>query len=374
MKLLYKYFLGFLLATFVFTSCDNWLEDKVDSPTDLINTVKTEDYYKRLREYKKSDHQVAFGWFGNWTGTGASYENSLKGLPDSVDFVSLWGNWKNPSQEMINDLRFVQQKKHTRALACFLVLDIGDQITPPMPKEEMENGTSPSEWKQKYWDWDDYDLEKKLVAVEKYANAICDTIYKYDYDGFDLDAEPTLNHPFETNKELWKDNKKVMERFVQTMSKRIGPKSGSGKMFVVDGEPDALPDTLFHNFDYIILQTYSTYFMQNEDKLNEKFAKQYEHFKKVATVEEIARKLIICEDFETFAKTGGAEYRLPDGSKTNSLRGFAYWNPTVDGVQYAKGGVGTFHMEYEYKVSAQGNDTYPAIRQAIQIQNPSNRK
>jgi len=28
-------------------------------------------------------------------------------------------------------------------------------------------------------------------------------------------------------------------------------------------------------------------------------------------------------------------------------------------------------MEYEYRVSAQGTDTYPALRKAIQLQNPS---
>ena len=100
---------------------------------------------------KKSDHPVAFGWYGNWTGTGASYENSLKGLPDSVDFVSLWGNWKNPSPAMMEDLRYVQEKKGTKVLFCFLVLDIGDQITPPMPQEEIDNGTSIEDWRHKFW-------------------------------------------------------------------------------------------------------------------------------------------------------------------------------------------------------------------------------
>lgn len=63
--------------------------------------------------------RVAFGYYGNWTGTGASYENSLKGLPDSVDFVSLWGNWKNPTPAMMDDLRYVQKKKGTKVLVLF---------------------------------------------------------------------------------------------------------------------------------------------------------------------------------------------------------------------------------------------------------------
>lgn len=370
MKHLYKFLLGLLVLPIALTACNDWVETEIKNPADLIMSNKTEDYYARLREYKKSDHPVAFGWFGNWTGTGASYENSLKGLPDSVDFVSLWGNWRNPSQAMLADLDYVQKKKGTKVLISFLVLDIGDQITPEMPQEEKDNGTTDREWRHKFWGWD-YKLENRLIAVERYANALCDTIDKYGYDGFDLDAEPNMKHPFETQKELWDNNGQVITKFVETMSKRLGTKEGSGKMLVVDGEPDALPDSLFHNFDYLILQAYSTYFIQANRHLDSRFNKQYEHFKNVATPAEIARKIIVCEDFESHAKTGGLDFKLPDDRIVNSLSGFSLWNPSIGGKQYRKGGVGTFHMEYEYKVSAQGTDTYPALRRAIQIQNPS---
>lgn len=373
-----KIFSYITVLTLILCSCSKWTETEIKNPANLKDPDKSEIYYSRLRDYKKTDHPVAFGWFGNWTGTGASYENSLRGLPDSTDFVSLWGNWKNPSDAMLEDLRFVQQKKGTRALVCFLVLDIGDQITPPIPEEEKEAGLTDREWRHKFWGWD-LDIESRLAAVEKYANAICDTIEKYNYDGFDLDAEPRVPQPFPTDKELWKDNGKVIVRFVETMSRRIGPKSGTGKMFVVDGEPDALPDSLFTHFDYLILQAYTSYYVQDNSRLDDRFKTQYEHFKDVASAEDIARKIIVCENFENFAKTGGAEFRLPynnpDGTpaKTTSLKGFAYWNPTHEGVQYRKGGVGTFHMEYEYKVSPQSTETYPALRAAIQIQNPSHK-
>ena len=151
MKRLYKYFFGILGISFALTACDDWLDTEIKDPANLTISNKDEAYYARLREYKKSDHPVAFGWYGNWTGTGASYENSLKGLPDSVDFVSLWGNWKNPSPAMMEDLRYVQEKKGTKVLFCFLVLDIGDQITPPIPQEEINNGTSIEDWRHKFW-------------------------------------------------------------------------------------------------------------------------------------------------------------------------------------------------------------------------------
>ncbi|MCS2584965.1 glycoside hydrolase family 18 [Bacteroides sp. BFG-551] len=52
----------------------------------------SEEYYAALREYKKSDHPLTFGWFGSWSPQGAaSLYYSLKSIPDSVDIVSILG-------------------------------------------------------------------------------------------------------------------------------------------------------------------------------------------------------------------------------------------------------------------------------------------
>lgn len=56
---------------------------------------RIDEYYAALRAYKQTDHQVAFGWFGGWSGEGAYMKSSLAGIPDSVDIVSIWGNWSN---------------------------------------------------------------------------------------------------------------------------------------------------------------------------------------------------------------------------------------------------------------------------------------
>lgn len=63
-------------------------------------------------------------------------------------------------------------------------------------------------------------------------------------------------------------------------------------MFLVDGEPDALPAHLFSHFDYLVLQTYTTHFIQDNSRLDTRFEKQYQHFKEEAVVDEIARKLL----------------------------------------------------------------------------------
>ena len=84
-------------------------------------------------------------------------------LPDSVDFVSLWGTRGNLSEEQKKDLKFFQEIKGGKALLCWIVQDLGDQMTPP--------GQDP----KNYWI-----VEKGggnfVEGVKAYANAICDTM------------------------------------------------------------------------------------------------------------------------------------------------------------------------------------------------------
>lgn len=347
----------------LFHACDTDMEIK--NPANLVDPSKSAEYYENLRNYKKSDHEVAFGWYGNWTGGSTSMENSLNGLPDSVDFVSLWGNWKELDEARLADLRKVQTLKGTRALICSLVLDIGDGITPPMSEEDEKNGVTWTEHRHKYWGWGE-SHESKLEATARYANAICDTIDKYGYDGFDIDAEPGYAHPFPTDYELWRNGDDIMDMFIETLSKRIGPKSGTDRMLVIDGEPYRVNPKFGDCFNYYILQAYGN--DSNRD-LNNKIGRTIQNFQNVFPVEEITKRIIVCENFENWASTGGVEFTLDNGTVVPSLTGFALWEPVLKGKKYRKGGVGTFHMEYEY--NAGKPVTYPYLRQAIQIMNPS---
>ena len=106
--------------------------------------------------------------------------------------------------------------------------------------------------------------------------------------------------PFQTDKELWQ-NAKVMEAFVKTMGKRIGPKSGTDKMFVIDGEPDAMAAQYGEYFNYFILQAYNS---SGNSDLNSRFTAQATHFQQYLTPEQVANKLIVCENFENYAGKG----------------------------------------------------------------------
>lgn len=352
--------------------CQKWTDTKIKEPLDLTTIEKSEAYYEALRNYKLSDkHSVAFGWFGNWVGTGTSMENSLMGLPDSVDFVSLWGNWANPGEDRVADFKKVKELKGTRALVCFLVFDIGDQITPAQPEDYDPEAHGGDTWRHHFWGWGTT-LEEHVAATEKYARAILDTIAKYDYDGFDLDAEPSYAQPFPTDKELWRSGREVMEAFVKTLATELGPKAGKGKLLVIDGEPEAMAKEFAEYFDYFIIQAYGAY---SDASLDSRYDTQLRHWLKSdgddvgLTPEEIANKLIVCENFEAYAQNGGVSFTRGNGTTTRSLDGFAHWNPTYEGQTLRKGGIGTYHMEYEYKVS--GHDaTYPYMRSAIQVMNP----
>ena len=365
------------------SSCSKWTDMEIQHPMDLTKPAHTEEYYKALRDYKNSDHQIAFAYYSAWTGVGTNMQSSLMGLPDSVDLVSLWGGWKNPTEAQLKDLRMAQEKKGLKAMICFLVLDMGGGITPDPTDAEKAALKEGESWTHKYWGWSNEQTEAgkaaRRAAVVKYANAICDLIDKYGYDGFDIDAEPSYSHPFNTDYELWRTDREngvptLMTLFIETLGKRIGPmaetEAGRKKILAVDGEPDALPPTHAKYFNYFIIQAYSNSVGYN----NGHFQGMLRVYKDVLSVEEICKKSIFVVNFESGATRGG-EVGL------GQILNFALQNPVVDGVTYRKGGVGAFRVDLEYAVNTpevvNGIDmspvkglSYPWWRRAIQLMNP----
>ena len=104
-KLIYGLGIGlFFSQGLLFSACSDWTDVEAE---DYFEPV-TEGYKNNLKDYFNSPHKVMFGWFGNWTA--ASMANSLCGLPDSVDFVSLWLCWGNLNQAQQEDLKKFQPR------------------------------------------------------------------------------------------------------------------------------------------------------------------------------------------------------------------------------------------------------------------------
>ena len=378
-----KNILTLALGLLSLASCSKWTDMEIQHPTNLTESNHSEEYYQELRKYKESDHQIAFSYYSAWTGVGVNMQSSLMGLPDSADLVSLWGGWRNPTEAQLADLRAAQSKKGLKAMICFLVLDMGAGITPDPTVEEKKALAQGESWTHKYWGWStastDAGKAARRAAVVKYANAICDLIEKYGYDGFDIDAEPNYSHPFGTNYELWRTDVEkgvptLMTLFVETLGKRMGPlaetEAGRKRILAIDGEPDALPATHAKYFNYFIIQAYNNY----QSTSNPHFRNALTKFKDVMSAEEICKKSIFVVNFESGATKGG---EVGEGQ----ILAFALQNPVVDGVTYRKGGVGAFRVDLEYGIKTpdvvNGIDmspvkglSYPWWRRAIQLMNP----
>ena len=183
MKLLKYLCIG--ISALSILSCSDWTSEErevfenqegmhrliplIEAQTEEDLTPTMREYFAQIREYRKTPHVKGFGWFGNWTGKGNNAQNYLKMLPDSVDFVSLWGTRGYLSDEQKADLKFFQEVKGGKALLCWIIQDLGDQLTP--------KGLNATQ----YW------VEEKgqgnfIEGVKAYANAICDSIEKYNLE------------------------------------------------------------------------------------------------------------------------------------------------------------------------------------------------
>lgn len=359
MKTQYK-ILFTLLAAFVFISCSEWNNPErivFENQKDLqrlipLLEVKTEadltparrEYYAKIREYKKTPHVKGFGWFGNWTAKGDNPQNYLRSLPDSVDFVSLWGTRGNLTLAQQEDLKFFQDVMGGKAILCWIVQNLGDQMTPP--------GLDPHE----YW------VQTKgkgsfEEGVKAYANAICDTIFKYNLDGFDIDYEPGYGHSGTLAD--WQrigatSGNTNMHLFIKTMYDRLHP---AGKMLVMDGQPDLLSTETSKMIDHYIYQAYWVYSTQSVlNKINHPHLTDWE------------RKTIITVEFEQGWKTGGVSgYRSSVYPELNGKAGAQIYDYAAldlpSGLRI--GGIGTYHMEYDYA----NNPPYKWLRGALNFGN-----
>lgn len=181
----YKFILPVLALGAFATSCDTDIETVQDQGGNVVEPVNVSElYYQNLREYKATDHEIAFGWFSKYGGA-SSMALRFAGLPDSIDLVSLWGGIpKDPID--ISEMRMCQQKKGIKFMPVDICrinkadvsLDFKKHWLEIMDKAESGELTG-----------DALDEAKHQVMVEMGLYNV-DLVFNNDLDGFDIDFEP----------------------------------------------------------------------------------------------------------------------------------------------------------------------------------------
>jgi hypothetical protein len=339
------------------TGCDSWMETETIGfeASDLNETNKSEEYYASLRAWKQTPGlPQSFVWFDDWIGLSPMGANSLRGLPDSLTIASNWGQPKWGLTEAARaDMRYVQEKKGTKVVVTLFSAKCGDDV----PADEIYNIGNSS------------DSAVITPAIRKYAEAIYDRVVAEGYDGFDWDYEPLGGGG--SGNYLW-TNKAQRKRFVEELSYWFGKGSQRdgrgdrkparpGLLFLIDGEVGISgrmdKDWLSYYVDYFVLQAYgaaSNYSLQRRvsgviTDMSDWIAKG------VITADEVVRRTIVTENFESYAASGG-------GVLTQSQ-----YVHQADGVDQQIGGFGIYRVGFDYNQGKtyNGSPEYYFLRQGI---------
>lgn len=415
----------YILLAFVAMSavaCEKWTEVEKEFPSDLVSNVYGEDYYANLRAYRESDHPIIMGYWQGWGGASASLRNSLMGLPDSVDMVSMWGSGFYYNEDKMADLKEAQEKKGIKCLLVFIAHSIGTQITPswvtsaseenPVTIKDRYTGEpiTCTDWVQArrvYWGMDPNDgprntaemNERAVRAAELYADSLCYLINDVLHlDGFDWDFEYGYSVGDNVG-DLIGDHSNycsAAQAHDRTLAFCKRMREGLGdKIFMIDGVPQYLkaPEACIY-FDYFAQQAYTRLVSGNGGSLSDTEANMdtrtrnmVNAFRPYLSVEFICNRTIMLESFEGASNSwkwegnnmyGGAAWTFRDGTTTNAnvdgigtFEGMALWNPVIDGVQYRKGGIGAYLLNNDYEARLNDAVTYPQTRNAIQLMNPA---
>jgi hypothetical protein len=334
-----------LIITMVFVNCK-----KQNTPQAIsVQLPKTysDEYYANLRAYKKTDHEVFYGWFaayGNKEGVIADYKQSaswgehIAGLPDSLDFCSLWSGIpslkKGDSLTTYNPIAYNEMRSSMSVRGIKFVI-------PEICRIQKYNGK--------------FALSDQ--GLRDYANYLLTMIRENDLDGLDLDYEPNDGTTVD-----WLSGNNLT-KFIQILGDSLGPKSAHpDKYLVLDYYTDAIPPAVEPYINYLVNQSYT----QGVTTTSATFLQG--RFNSVNWLP--TKKFIVTENMGDWYLLGGAPFTeangntlTAEGTQMYSMEGFARWNP----IQGKKGGWGGYYFDRDYNSSP----PYYYVRRSIQIVNPS---
>ncbi len=293
------------------TSCDTDVE-KVEVQKPYTYDAQ---YYQNLRDYKKTDHEIAYAYYAWWAPLEgvegykdpASMAERIIGLPDSIDIVNLWMGVPTPETHPVayKDMVKCQKERGTRFVMHADASHYRHKFTVDGVDYDMANNSNVSD-----------------EVMEAYAKWIRSQVEMGNLNGVDIDYEG------------W--NGTNITRLVKELAKYYGPQGENPEMLlIVDYFNSAPPADIEPYVDYFVQQAYS------KQGASPRFSFT-------------AEKMIFVDAFDEGRGATGA--RILDYARTEPATGH-------------KGGCGAYYIDFNY-MSTSGIP-YFEFRQAIQIMNPA---
>lgn len=323
-----KYIMPLLLIACMFASCDT----DVENATVVAPTTYGPQYYKNLRDYKKSDHAIAWGWFADYTQS-TSLATRFLGLPDSLDICSLWGGIPSDDSthvdthylpEVYREMKYVQEVKGTRL------------VVPSIIRIRTRPEFYDSIWVKQ---------NDPQAAMRAYAQDLLRPIFENGLDGIDMDYEPEGDPLTGSN----------LDYFVEYVGQFVGPMASPDSTFTypdgftIKGNPNML----------LCIDYYNSAPGSNTNKFTNWYVNQtYGGSPGRVPFSGCPTEKVV------YTENAGDNWKA---AECGQLLNYARYQPSTG----RKGGFGAFFMHRDYINTGYGCSNYANMRHGIQIQNPA---
>ena len=327
MKLM-KYIMPLLLIACRFASCDT----DVENATVVAPTTYGPQYYKNLRDYKKSDHSIAWGWFADYTQS-TSLATRFLGLPDSLDICSLWGGIPSDDSthvdthylpEVYREMKYVQEVKGTKL------------VVPTIIRIRTRPEFYDSIWVKQ---------SDPQAAMRAYAQDLLRPIFENGLDGIDMDYEPEGDPLSGSN----------LDYFVEYVGQFVGPMASPDNTFTypdgftIKGNPEML----------LCIDYYRSAPGPNTNQYTNWYVNQtYGGGPGRVPFSGCPTEKVV------YTENVGDNW---EAAECGQLLNYARYQPGTG----RKGGFGAFFMHRDYINTGYGCSNYANMRHGIQIQNPA---
>lgn len=323
-----KYIMPLLLIACMFASCDN----DVENATVVAPTTYGPQYYKNLRDYKKSDHSIAWGWFADYTQS-TSLATRFLGLPDSLDICSLWGGIPSDDSthvdthylpEVYREMKYVQEVKGTKL------------VVPTIIRIRTRPEFYDSIWVKQ---------NDPQAAMRAYAQDLLRPIFENGLDGIDMDYEPEGDPLSGGN----------LDYFVEYVGQFVGPMASPDSTFTypdgftIKGNPNML----------LCIDYYGSAPSSNTNQYTNLYVNQtYGGSPGRVPFSGCPTEKVV------YTENVGDNWK---DAECGQLLNYARYQPSTG----RKGGFGAFFMHRDYINTGYGCSNYANMRHGIQIQNPA---